>query len=150
MTLSDSFVCSISAQSTGDLFQNHIRKHATASASEPLLHQFQKQVFSLLADRRYVLQIDDEFTAAKSRSGLFAGGFQFIGPRRDEPALYHQPALIPSFDNGDLQHAAFPLACEPSTSFLAPLQFKLTSLPHCWGTRLPFRADRAAPIALSL
>src|SRR5207249_10440248 len=119
MTLSDSFVCSISAQSAGDLFQNHIRKHATASASDPLLHQFQKQVFSLLADRRYVLQIDDEFTAVESRASSFAGGFQLIGPRRDEPALYHQSALPPAFDNGVLQHAASPLSCVPRSSILA-------------------------------
>src|SRR5947208_8258694 len=134
MTLGDSFVCSISAQSAGDLFQNHIRKHATASASDPLLDQFQQQGFSLLADRRYVLQIDDEFTAVESRAGSFAGGFQLIGPRRDEPTLYHQPAPLPAFDNGDLQHAASPLACEPRTSSLAPLQLKLISSPRCWNS----------------
>src|SRR4030095_15521076 len=149
MTLRDSFVCSISAQSAGDLFQNHIRKHATASASDPLLHQFQKQVFSLLADRRYVLQIDDQFTTVESRAASFTGGFQLIRPRRDEPTLYHQPALLPSFDNGDLQHAPHLLPCEPRTSFFASLQFKLTSSPECWGNRLLFRVDRPAPIAPS-
>src|SRR5205823_8724772 len=80
MTLSDSFVCSISAQSAGDLFQNFVRTHTTASAFEPLLHQFQKQVFSFLADGRYVLQIDDEFTPVEPRAGSFAGGSQLIGP----------------------------------------------------------------------
>src|SRR6266702_6045436 len=121
MTLSDSFVCSIPAQSAGNLFQNFIRKHTTASAFGPLAHQFQKQVFSFLADRRYVLQIDDEFTSGKFRSGLFRCGLQLIGPRCDEPALYHEPALLPAFDNGDLQHAAPLLPFEPHTSTLAPL-----------------------------
>src|SRR5438132_13879602 len=91
-TLSDikgSFLCSITAQPAGDLFQNLIRKHTTASESDPLLHQFQKQVFAFLTDRRDVFQINGEFAAVKSRSSRLAGGFQFIGPRRDEPALYH-------------------------------------------------------------
>jgi hypothetical protein len=123
-------MCSIPPQSAGNLFQNLIRKHTTASASDPMLHQFQKQVFSLLANRRYVFQIDDEFTAVKSRSGPFARGSQLIGPRRDELALYHQAALLPSFDNGDFQHAAPPPRCEPRTSSLGSLQFKLTSLPQ--------------------
>jgi len=123
-------MCSIPAQSAGDLFQNLICKHTTASESDALLHQFQKQVFSLLADRRYVFQFDDEFTAVKSRSGPIAGGFQLIAPRRDDLALYHQPALLPSFDNGDLQHAAPSLPCEPRTSSLAPLQLKLISSPQ--------------------
>src|SRR5947209_10126586 len=128
--ISSSFVCSIPAQSAGDLFQNHIRKHATASASDPLLHQFQKQVFSLLADRRYVLQIDDEFTAVESRASSFAGRFQLIGPPRDEPTLYHQPATLPAFDSGELQDSASALACEPRTLSLAPLHFKLISSPR--------------------
>jgi hypothetical protein len=82
-------MCSIPAESAGDLFQNLIRKHTTASEPDPLLHEFQKQVFSFLADRRQVLQIDGEFTAVKSRSSPLAGGFQFIGPWRDQPALYY-------------------------------------------------------------
>jgi hypothetical protein len=106
-------MCSIPAQLAGDVSQNLVRKHTTASASGPLFHQFQKHAFSLLADRRQVLQIDHEFTAVKSRSRPFAGGLQLVGPRCDEPALYHQPALLPSFDNRDLQHPGF--LCDRAT-----------------------------------
>jgi len=99
-------MCSIPAHPAGKLFQNVFREDATAPDLHSLLHQLNKDVFACLADRRQVLQVDDEFAAVQIRVGHFVRDLQLVGPRADKLALKHQPALISRFDSRDFQHAS--------------------------------------------
>src|SRR5260370_30293200 len=73
-----SIVCSypqIPACATSEFFHHVFCEHTAAAKSNSALYQAKDHVLAFLADHRYVFHLDDEFTATKICSGLFAGAF---------------------------------------------------------------------------
>jgi hypothetical protein len=98
------------------LSQQVLGKHAAAAKSDPFVHQLEDYVLGLLADRRYMFQLDNEAAAVEICSRLFARTPQFGCPRRDELALDHQEATSAAFHERNLQHWRLPDACDKAMS----------------------------------
>jgi hypothetical protein len=87
-------------------------KHAVAAEFNSSIHQFENYVLAFLADSRYMFHFDNEFTATKIYSGLFAGAPQLRYPGCEELSFNHQPTLRGAINQRDFQHCLFPLAIE--------------------------------------
>jgi len=89
-------------------------KHAVAAEFNSSIHQFENYVLALLADSRDMFHFDNQFTATKICSGLFAGASQLGYPGCEELSFNHQPTLRGAINQRDFQHCIFPLAIEAS------------------------------------
>jgi hypothetical protein len=87
-------------------------KYAVAAEFNSFIHQFENYVLALLADRRDVFHLDNQFTATKICSGLFAGASQLGYPGCEELSFNHQPTLPGAINERDFQHCFFLLAIE--------------------------------------
>jgi hypothetical protein len=103
-------------------------KHAVAAEFNSSIHQFENYVLALLADSRDMFHFDNQFTATKICSGLFAGASQLGYPGCEELSFNHQPTLRGAINQRDFQHSFFPLAIEarrtPSLPSRKSLNFK--------------------------
>src|SRR5260370_34550542 len=73
-----SIVCSypqMPACATSEFFHHVFREHTAAAKSNSALYQANDHVLAFLADHRYVFHLDDEFSATKICSCIFAGAF---------------------------------------------------------------------------
>jgi hypothetical protein len=89
-------------------FSKHVlRKHAATGESDPVVDQLADDVLTLLADGRYVFQLDNEFAAVKICSRLLARILQLGCPGCNELPFQNQPTLGATINEGDPQHAVF-------------------------------------------
>src|SRR5580704_8124581 len=94
----------ISANLAGKPFQDLLSEYAGGAKPGSFFHKLKKYVFSILGDNSESLHIHHELTTIQFCRRLPPYACQLRGPWADELALYHQPAVIRSVENGDFQH----------------------------------------------
>jgi hypothetical protein len=101
------YLPNVSACSAGQFSKHVLRKHAATGESDPVVDQLANDVLTLLADGRYVFQLDNEFAAVKICSRQLACIPQLGCPGCNELPFQNQPTLGATINEGDPQHAVF-------------------------------------------
>ena len=110
----------VSACAAGQFSKHVLRKHAATGESDPVVDQLADDVLTLLADGRYVFQLDNEFAAVEMCSRQLACIPQLGCPGCNELPFQNQPTLGATINEGDPQHAVFPNACDKSNGRAKP------------------------------
>jgi hypothetical protein len=101
------YLPNVSACAAGQFSKHVLRKHAATGESDPVADQLADDILTLLADGRYVFQLDNEFAAVKICFRLLARIPQLGCPGRYEFPFQNQPTLGATINEGDPQHAVF-------------------------------------------
>jgi hypothetical protein len=121
---------------TRDLLQDELRKNIVTAEFDSLIYQVKEYVLTLLADRRYMLHLDNEFTIVKIGPLLFTSSPELGCPGRYDLALQHQQATSAILNARDLQHVTFPSASEKGNQGAKPEARKVKSLQLAVGRSL--------------